>query len=108
MKPLYFGCLGSDGHYVFDVNGVKDHKSEEADFLMKNDGRLAPKNDKSHGKTAFYQFEKFSILAMHDYSIDSRPGSNSMFLIPGTNTKEETTRLIKIHFPKIWERINSF
>lgn len=104
-QPLYFGCQNDAGHYVWSADHhIVSIKNPIAYFLTKNDAQLAPINTKEQGKAILHHFPEFTILAYWDYKVDKRPGSNSMFLIPGQKTPEETIVEIKKAFPKIWNR----
>lgn len=103
--PLYFGCKGEAGHYAWDSSGKRlNWKNTDADFLMRHDGQLAPKQTREQGKAILHHFPEFAILAYWDYKVDSRPGSNTMFLIPGQTNPAQAIETIKQHFPQIWQR----
>jgi hypothetical protein len=107
IEPLYFGCIKEPGHFVFNTQEeyIYHRKSPEVQFLCNNDGQLAPKDDNKHGATKIHHFTEYIIIAMWDYSVDTRPGSNSMFLIPGRHTSGMAISLAKQFFPNIWKRI---
>src|SRR5581483_5147457 len=84
-EPLYFGCKKEEGHYVWTPSGerLSMYKNEDAHFLAYKDGRLAPKESYKTGRAILHRWPGFSIVAYWDNAVDSRPGSNSMFFLPG-------------------------
>lgn len=104
MEPLYFGCLGDTGHFVSDREGNRVWKSPHSEFLRHRDGNLAPKNTTEQGKAIVYHEKEFTVVAFWDYSVDTRPGSNSMFLLPAHLSGEEALKLAKGFFPHIFRR----
>lgn len=104
-EPLYFGCKGDAGHYAWDAHGTRlSSKNPDAHFLMMHDGQLAPKKDYTQGKAILHHYPEYAILAYWDNKVDSRPGSNTMFLIPGKTNPAQAIETIKQHFPQIWQR----
>ena len=115
-EPLYFGCKDVTGHYVWSRNGQRkwDNPDDEKDIvylLQSQDGKLCPKNNREQGATSIFyhifhgEFFYDTILACHDYSVDKRPGSNAMFLLPGLLTFEEAVLKATEYFPDIMQRI---
>jgi hypothetical protein len=47
----------------------------------------------------------WTAFAMHDYTVDQRPGSNSVFLAEGIFSEEEMRGLAHEHFPLVARRI---
>lgn len=74
-----------------------------AQFLASHDGQLTPKGNNKEGAAKLHHVDNGTILAFHDYTVDSRPGSNSMFWFPGNYTFEEMLQLIKVDFP--WKKL---
>lgn len=96
---LYFGCRGmSAGHWLVDESGKslrfnQGYKGEQRGWdvfgHVKLDGEFTPDLDREHGAAALTFFDGWTILAFHDYSRDSRPGSNAAFLWRGEHTADE-------------------
>lgn len=68
------------------------------------DARLTPANDRSQGAAALRWQNGYSVLAWHDFTTDSRPGSNSVFIVAGTRTFAELVRLLDECAPEIARR----
>ncbi len=106
--PLYFGAKGEVGHYVWSPNGERlgriAHKNTRVEWFAYKDGQLAPKKDWTPGKAILHHYPEFTIVAYWDYAVDKRPGSNSMFLLPGKLSGNETISEIQKTFPDIWKR----
>jgi hypothetical protein len=104
--PLYYGCKNDVGHMVWGTNGsyLPRHKGEDVSFLAHKDGQLAPKDSGKAGRAILHRWPGFSIVAYWDYAVDSRPGSNSMFFLPGRLSPSEAVAEIERYFPEIWLR----
>jgi len=100
LEPLYFGCKNGPGHYVFrpDGNEVSRRDNPYAAWLKQHDAKIATGWGKQ-GVIVYKQFPEFVIIAYTDYTVDSRPGSNSMFLIPGNLSESEAIQQAKSLFP---------
>lgn len=107
VKAYYFGCIGQAGHYMHDENLQRAH-----DFLKTNpwgysvDGTLCPSIDSQ--SLGIHWKDDWTALAFWDRSVDSRPGSNSVFLIEGTHGFDKMKKFIVEKFPSIVERFNCF
>lgn len=120
-KAIYFGCLGGVGHFYYDIAGRSlGIRSKELGLPWERvDGALTPgkrdrrgrldyhAQDATHqGEAAIHHKDGWTALAIHDFTVDSRPGSNSVFFFraPGL---DDTECLFSIgqFFPKIGERI---
>jgi hypothetical protein len=107
MQPLFFGCVGGDGHYVYTSEGHYVPRSTNlpaGKFLQQHDGQLVPKTA-TQGAAQIHHFPDFTVIAAHDFSIDSRPGSNAMFLIPGQHNDAEALAMGQKIFPQLWARV---
>lgn len=100
---IYFGCKNEAGHYCWDETGKRLFRHENL-FLLNHDTKLAPQNDKTESRAILHHYPDFTVLAYWDYKVDSRPGSNSMFLTNGKKSPQEIIDEIKTSFPDIWER----
>lgn len=113
-KLLYFGCIGDKGHYLWSsehshianrsalksitgIEGVTDR------FLLSIDGTYAPLiSTQGAYKESFVP--PFRIIAWHDYTVDSRPGSNSALLGIGYDSTDEMLNDAINHFPSVMKR----
>jgi hypothetical protein len=115
LRFYYYGCRGTEkGHYIHGENGR--HYADTLDVGFPGwllDGTFAPldQND-CHWKltqlNARYS-HVLSILACHDNTIDSRPGSNAAFVVLDTVAWDEEHILAEMRgrFPDCWERLDS-
>lgn len=99
--PRYFGCVGPPGHHVFNPGLAYDRTLPWLSYL---DGMLATDKTDAEGVARLYHFNGCTLLAFWDRSGDSRPGSNSVFYVPGRKTFEEVVESAKKSFPGIWRR----
>jgi hypothetical protein len=97
VRSYYFGCVGDVGHYMHTPDLESDW-----DFLRHNPWGV----EIDDGFKGLQHKEGWTALAMVDYTVDSRPGSNSVFLAEGTYSLNEMIEIAKRDFPSISERIN--
>lgn len=117
MKKLFFfGCLDQVGHY-FKPDLTETMKREMSDvnpeLFKRIDGLYVPNTPRSQGSGQFVTIGSISIIAWHDYTVDTRPGSNSNIIGYGYTG----TNLTRVHdmytdfkrlFPSIYGRQTSF
>lgn len=106
---IYFGCIGQPGHFVWvdeQRRAGRDHPWRE--WFEKQDGKLAPRaagRMRDYVPTIHYLFdETVTVVAYWDRSVDSRPGSNSMFLAEGRFSLEEMFAMAQREFPMVYGR----
>ncbi len=99
--PRYFGCAGPAGHYVYNPGMAYDRNMEWLAYL---DGLLPPEGDQIEGAAKLYHLNGCTLLAFWDRTGDKRPGSNSVFYIPGKVAFHEAVGAAKGSFPGIWRR----
>jgi hypothetical protein len=108
MKAYYFGCFERAGHYMWEPGGAWGPRSAPHDFVSPwgryPDGILAPKGQ-SQGVAALHHKDGWTAISCWDQSVDSRPGSNSTFLLEGTYTFAEGLELATQFFPSIMSRL---
>jgi hypothetical protein len=107
-EVYYFGCWGNEaGHYLHGSNGRLRWRDEESltPWGMKCDGVLCPYGTNGpQGVVAHHHKDGWTAIAFWDRSIDSRPGSNSVFFIHAEVTAEEAWRLAQEKFPQVCGR----
>ena len=110
MKKLfYFGCIGQAGHYFFEPGyGSRDHRNIRIDgvntkILGYLDGNFTPA-DPTPGKYNECVIPPLRIVAWHDYSVDKRPGSNSVLIGYKYETAEEMIEAAYKIFPQVMNR----
>ena len=112
MEPLYFGCWGELGHYLWTTK----HRQVRADVMRslpsfvgayggKLDGGFCPIDPKEpEGLCALAQIEGWTIVSFWDRSGDKRYKSNSNFLLPGTLGQQEALAAARAAFPALFAR----
>ena len=102
---LCFGCIGTSGaghqlrsrtlpHLVWD--------STPWDRLI--DGGLAPRRDCVTGEYVEHHKDGWTAVAFWDRSGDSRPGSNTVFLVATTVTGAELLSAAREQWPAVFAR----
>lgn len=115
-KLLYFGCIREKGHYLFSGDSpgcnIANRSSLERlvgiagvtdSFLHTIDGTYVP-FDTRQGAYKVSTVPPFLIVAWNDYTIDTRPGSNSVFLGIGYASDVEMINDAINHFPSVMKR----
>ena len=110
-EALYFGCSNREaGHYVFRCENGRltslAYGGNDFGWVRKFDGTLAPLGPQEEGKATLSYVHGYSIIAFWDRSVDTRPGSNAMFLIPGKRTFDEAMAYAVLKFPVVFERFD--
>lgn len=120
-KAIFFGCWRRAGHFYFDGAGHNlgldardlglpwDHVDGRLTPGQRDDrGRLSyeARSRSQQGKAAIHHKGDWSAIAIHDFTGDSRPGSNSVFFFraPGLDDTESLFSIAKF-FPFIAQRI---
>lgn len=104
-KCLYFGCIKEAGHYLFAPQD-KNIYGEWHRWIAPRDGLLAPTFCREAGKALLHHYDGFTVLAFWDYSVDKRPGSNSMFIVPGIKSFHTTMQAASKYFPQVCDRFS--
>jgi hypothetical protein len=113
-EVYYFGCWDSSGHFLVDRDGHSvltagpfDIYNLDGTFpnhvVSRHSGRRA--EDETIASLAHWQ--GWTVLAMWDRSVDSRPGSNAAFVAPGELTHAQMWALAWEHFPQIVARLKA-
>ena len=82
---FYLGChTGHQGHYLYTQRMKSYGYERKFTGLMRFDGTLPPQNDPTPYVATVSRLEgwEYSALAFWDYSVDTRPGSNSIVFAP--------------------------
>jgi len=113
MKELlYFGCIGEKGHYLWASENSRPyvyHQLSRAFKLPEHffrciDGMFIPIETK---QPTFYRYStigQVKIIAWQDYTVDSRPGSNSTLIGIGFDDAEEMLIHAETKFPSVMKR----
>lgn len=107
---IYWGCREVEraGHFVHAVTPTADGSRHSHDEWTRKlgralDGGFAPKVQRQ-GAAALAEVNGFTVLAWHDYTGDSRPGSNSAIVVEGSHTLAEMLELLAKNWPDVAAR----
>lgn len=106
-RTLYFGCWRRPGHYYFR-RGMQNARRDDSitPWGYSVDGGLFPKGARiAQGEAAVFHRDGWTALAFPDRSVDSRPGSWSVFCIPETLPFDEALVCARAAFPEVFERL---
>lgn len=108
MKPYYFGvAFGDDaGHHLYGSDGFWPKRPEKETLpfsLDRLDQGFCP-HARTQGVVKLTWESGWTILAFWDQTGDSRPGSHSTYLLPGTLKYEDAVTAAKGFFPLLWKR----
>lgn len=113
MRVFHFGCSNHEsGHYLHSPEIPRDLEERRAlsNITRTNpwgrqiDGGLCPKNTQMEGYALIHRKDGWTALAFWDRSVDSRPGSNSVFLADVDCDFAELLRVAYENFPDIVAR----
>lgn len=112
MRVYYFGSWGKHGHLLYTSSGMTLSRDAEYELPAalkdwKLDGTFAPRGPEDVNLANFVHVAKWTVVAFWDRSDDSRPGSNSSFVIEGVKTFEEALAISREHFPEVMKRIEA-
>ena len=123
VSPVYyFGCWNHAGHFLHDPSGRSLSREAVGPFDvygktgMPIDGKFTPGPHPQYGPSGGLQDDTFvaltyvrgwTVVAMWDNSIDSRPGSNAAFIAEGRLTEADMWALARQHYPQIVARLKA-
>lgn len=106
---LYFGCIDSAGHYLWEFAGGRPRilscRDPRCRMLSRFDGLLCPA-DATEGVALRHDIHGYGVLAYWDRSVDSRPGSSSAFFLKGSHSNDELLAEARRAFPGVFKRID--
>lgn len=112
MRPgdrffYYFGCIGDTGHYLWmspwaHAPHIIMHKDNPWGTSI--DGKLCPPGAQVQGQALLHHLNGWTALAFWDRSVDSRPGSCSVFLATYTVSFDEMLELARARFAPVLSR----
>lgn len=111
MRVLYFGCIGTVGHYLYDSSS--DHprsvgRDRSVEWANHIDGLLPPRGSTGtgaeQGVASWSYLHGHTAIAFWDRSVDKRGGSSSTFLVPGFLSFDDTLKAAREAFPTIFAR----
>ena len=99
----FFGCWNGLGHQLRDESGTII--TSFGPFLPQTlDGTFAP-TDARTGAPKITDFNGWTVLAFHDFTVDSRGGSNGAFIVEGNHTTAWIWREARRAFPHVVDRL---
>ena len=116
----YFGCWDEPGHYLHDPRGRVLRREQVGPFDVYGqmglplDERFTP-GPHPHGGSGL-QDESFvaltyvrgwTVMAMWDRSVDTRPGCNAAFIREGRLSEADMWALARQHYPRIVARLKA-
>lgn len=106
-SPLYFGCLGDTGHYLWDMTGRKIHThplgGSRTPAFLDSMGLLVEMY--REGEVVVTHIDIiWTLFGWKDYSVDTRPGSHSLFLFGGHVEYAAAMTMIQDDFPTVLDR----
>lgn len=105
---LYFGCWRQPGHYLWRPGMTKMPLAafDLTPWGSGIDGRLFPPRARpGEGVAGVFHAEGWTALAFEDRSVDRRPQSWSVYLVPAADlTYAEALRVARLAFPQVFER----
>ncbi len=109
MKCFYFGVSPGPnfGHYLHPVSGSRSEAEKSLPFKVHVlDSALLPPNLPQREGVVYRSYiNGYTILSFWDRSGDSRPGSNSSFIIEGIIGAVEGLDVARNRFPDVFNRI---
>jgi len=116
VRAFYFGCAkaADAGHFVFAEDpgiGMPRRRLSAREFIpdlpasMEHvDCQFTPRVNRRQGCAALANRDGWTILAWHDYTGDSRPGSNSVLVAEGEHDFAAMMGLLAKRFPSVLAR----
>lgn len=106
---LYFGCIDRAGHYLFHpVRGdLSWQETKDGTPWSDNiDGGLFGDSRRKWEAGIVHTCKKagWTGIAWADYSIDTRPGSHSTFVVAADITTEQLLQLSRQQWPHVFSR----
>jgi hypothetical protein len=108
----YFGCWREVGHYWWRPGPSQISWREYEQGCPTDqpwghlDGKLTPPSHRQ-SEAALHHREGWTALAVHDYTVDSRPGSNIAFLFDATLDFDRAVKAARAEFPQVVERVEA-
>lgn len=103
MRAVYFGCWKQPGHGYYGP-GMQSLDRDATPWRYGIDGKFTPLKT-LQGEAALHWSDGWTILAVHDYTADHRPGSHSTFAFDALLTADEAMAAAHEHFPEVIARV---
>ncbi len=115
-KPqvYYYGCWGDKGHFLWtpEQESVRISKMKDATpfgddidgYLQKGSARCTGTGIPTDAR--LHHQDGWTALAFWDRTVDTRPGSCSVFLAEGVHDVEAIKEIAHSNFPEVWDRLH--
>jgi len=113
-EVYYFGCIDDAGHYFWVPPGASLYGRQRPAIPWQDgdlDAKLAPgyigpyqSGPQIEGRAKVHHKNGWTAVAFWDRSVDSRGGSNSVFIVKGTLDFDSAVEQARAAFPKVWGR----
>lgn len=108
-RTYYFGCMGVTGHYMHPHIRQGELPGVNYNAIKYIDGIYTPGDTTKQGAAQLSIVGPLTIIAWHDYTVDCRPGSNSVIMGYGfTGTRAEIIvdmfKDFMVRFPQVVNR----
>lgn len=108
-QPVYyFGCLDQIGHFLHKPGGSRWRKlgeQEEGMPFRSLDGPFTAKTTRAQGAALIHHVDGWTVLDIHDRTVDSRGNSHSAFVFHGEVSLSAMLKLARRDWPDILDRI---
>lgn len=108
-RSYYFGCLNEPGHYLYSGNAKQRESDLPSDFPVSvnalDGGLLPPRLPQVEGRAELIHSGDWTIISFWNRSVDSRNGSSSTFIIPGSVNFFTAVEIAKKDYPCVWQKI---
>lgn len=104
-SKVFYGCIGGVGHYWWPYKERRSLYRPSSLPWERVDGALTPTTTTKQGTARLHHKDGWTALAVHDYSVDRRPGSNSNFFIHADLDLDEMLFSIVEFWPEVAGRI---
>lgn len=104
---IYFGCINQPGHFAWEnENSPMSSYTGWGKWLSDQDGKLTPRDTQREGRPMVHHLfnDTVTVVAWWDYSVDGRPGCNSMLLEMGHHPLDSMLEKAAKAFPNVMAR----
>jgi hypothetical protein len=109
VDAYFFGCWKDLGHHLW-LPGMQSMLLSKTGWVnpRRIDGAYAIRSQ--HGITRYFGQDDpvpsgWTVLTMHDFTVDTRPGSHATFAVRGLLSTEEALAILRERFPEVLQRL---
>jgi hypothetical protein len=111
---VFFGCWRVVGHHLYLPSGRHPDRHDPrfptyyaAGPFQSLDGRLTPRDTHKQSTAAIHHRDGWTAIGIHDYTVDTRGGANSVFVMDSDLSFDRALSYARESFPSIVERISN-